>query len=128
MADEEHRPAGADSLAALAGTPAADGRPVRRADDIRSAGRNGSVRPPANGAPAARKKRSDGRMSFKLVFALFMITLFTQVDMFVNGFVAHVPNTMRSDGNTTAWGSVIQALTVVVLFALVLEAVLRGWI
>ena len=71
----------------------------------------------------AQKK---GRLSYSMMFALFVTALFVNTDMFVGGFVAFVGNAVRPDGQTNVKGSIVQALVLVVLFVVVLEAHVQG--
>lgn len=65
------------------------------------------------------------RLSFKAIFALFIIGLFINTDIFVNGCISHFHNATRSDGQTTGKGALLQALSLVVLFIIVHEALIR---
>jgi hypothetical protein len=73
---------------------------------------------PANCAPQIRP--------FASLVALFALATFLNTDIFLNDVLAKLGNTLRPSGVPNAYGTVVQCLILVVLFAMAVTLLQHG--
>lgn len=71
------------------------------------------------GAADPSRSGSHGYRPLASLVALFVLIVLSDTDIFLNDFLAHAGDTMRPSGIPNMWGSVVRALVLVVLFAVV---------